>query len=194
MPATGEPDMNVITSIAVGIGLAAACGFRIFVPFLVMGAAARLGWLPLSGGFAWLGSDEALVALAVATVLEAAAYKVPWLDHLLDLLASPAAVLAGALAAAAVVTDLPPLVRFAVAVVGGGGAAAMVQGATVLARLKSTAMTGGLGNPLVALVELVGSLLTSVLALVVPFLLLFFLAALLGGFVVLALRSKGARA
>jgi hypothetical protein len=186
--------MNVITSVAVGIGLAAACGFRIFVPFLVMGAAARLGWLPLSAGFAWLGSDEALLALAVATGLEAAAYKIPWLDHLLDLLASPAAVLAGALAAGAVVTDLPPLLRFAVAVVGGGGAAAMVQGATVLARLKSTAMTGGLGNPLIALAELVGSILTSILALVVPFFVLFFLAALVGGFLVLALRSKGARA
>jgi hypothetical protein len=187
--------MNVITSVAVGIGLAAACGFRIFVPFLVMGAAARLGWLPLSAGFAWLGSDEALLALAVATVLEAVAYKVPWLDHLLDLLASPAAVLAGALAVAAVVTDLPPLLRFAVAVVGGGGAAALVQGATVLARLKSTAITGGLANPLVALVELFGSIVTSVLALLVPFFLLVFLAALLGGFLFLILRpKKGARA
>jgi hypothetical protein len=187
--------MNVITSVAVGIGLAAACGFRIFVPFLVMGAAARLGWLPLSAGFLWLGSDEALLALAVATVVEAAAYKVPWLDHLLDLLASPAAVLAGALAAAAVVTDLPPLLRFAVAVVGGGGAAALVQGATVLARLKSTAITGGLANPLVALIELVGSIVTSVLAVLVPFFLLVFLAALLGGFFFLALRlKKGARA
>jgi hypothetical protein len=189
-----ESGVNVITSVAVGIGLAAACGFRIFVPFLVMGAAARLGWLPLSAGFAWLGSDEALLALAVATVLEAAAYKIPWLDHLLDLLASPAAVLAGALAAAAVVTDLPPLLRFAVAVVGGGGAAAMVQGATVLARLKSTAMTGGLANPLLALAELLGSILTSVLALLVPFFLLIVLAALLGGFLFLVLRSKGARA
>lgn len=186
--------MSVITSVAVGVGLAAACGFRIFVPFLVMGAAAKLGMLPLSPGFSWLASDEALLALAVATVLEAAAYKVPWLDHLLDLLASPAAVLAGALAAAAIVTDLPPLLRFAVVVVGGGGAAAMVQGATVLARLKSTATTGGLANPILALFELAGSILTSVLALLAPFFLLFLLAALIGGLLVLVLRSKGARA
>jgi hypothetical protein len=187
--------MSVITSVAVGVGLAAACGFRIFVPFLVLGGAARLGLVPLSAGFSWLGSDEALLALAVATVLEAAAYKIPWLDHLLDLLASPAAVIAGALASAAVVTDLPPLLRFAVAVVGGGGAAAMVQGATVLARLKSTATTGGLANPLVALAELAGSILTSVLAILAPFFLLFFLAALVGGLLFFfVVRSKGARA
>ena len=186
--------MSVITSVAVGIGLAAACGFRIFVPFLVLGAAARLGAVPLSAGFAWLASDEALIALAVATVLEAAAYKIPWLDHALDLLASPAAVVAGALATAAIVTDLPPLLRFAVVVIGGGGAAALVQGATVLLRLKSAATTGGLGNPLVALFELFGSLVTSVLALLAPFFLLFFLAVTVGVLLVLVFKSKGVRA
>jgi hypothetical protein len=186
--------VNLITSVAVGVGLAAACGFRIFVPFLVLGAAARLGAVPLSAGFAWLASDEALVALTVATILEAAAYKIPWLDHALDLLASPAAVIAGALATAAIATDLPPLLRFAVAVVGGGGAAAMVQGATVLLRLKSTAMTGGLANPLFALVELAGALATSILALLAPFFLLLLLVATVGFLLVLVFKSKGVRA
>ncbi|HEU5108733.1 MAG TPA: DUF4126 domain-containing protein [Micromonosporaceae bacterium] len=189
--------MNVVTSVAVGIGLAAACGFRLFVPFLVLGVAARLGEVPLTSGFAWLASNEALIALTVATVLEAAAYKVPWLDHLLDLLTSPAAVIAGMLASAAVVTDLPPLLRWGAIVIGGGGAAALVQGATVLARVKSAVTTGGLGNPLVALWELGSALVTSVLAILAPFLALLLLALGFVGILILIVRfsrSKGVRA
>ena len=187
--------MSVLASVAVGIGLAAACGFRLFVPFLVLGIAARLGEVPLTSGFAWLASNEALLALTVATVLEAAAYKVPWLDHLLDLLASPAAVLAGMLASAAVVTDLPPLLRWGAIVIGGGGAAALVQGMTVLARVKSTVTTGGLGNPLVALWELGSAFVTSVLAVLAPLLALLLLGILAGGILILFFsRSKGVRA
>jgi len=51
----------------VGVGLSAACGFRVFVPLLVMSAAARSGHLELAEGFAWIGSWPALAAFAVAT-------------------------------------------------------------------------------------------------------------------------------
>ena len=160
--------LEALVSVAVGIALAAACGFRVFVPLLALSAAARSGHLALHPGFEWMGSNAALLAFAVATLLEIAAYKIPWLDNALDTLATPAALVAGVVAAAAVVTDLPPLVRWAVVLVGGGGAAGVVQGATVLARLKSTALTGGLGNPFLALVELAFAVVTSTLALLAP--------------------------
>jgi hypothetical protein len=160
--------MQTLVSIAVGIGLSAACGFRVFVPLLALNLAARGGHLPLAPGFAWIGSTPALWAFATATVLEVAAYKVPWLDHLLDVAATPAAVVAGMLATASVVADLPPVVRLFVAIVGGGGAAGIVQAATVLMRMKSTVVTGGLANPLFATAELGGALVTSFLALVLP--------------------------
>jgi hypothetical protein len=160
--------MEPLLSLAVGIGVSAACGFRVFVPLLVLGLAARTGVLAVSPGFEWIGSDPALVALGTATVLEVLAYLVPWLDHLLDALATPTAVIAGILASAAVLTDLPPVLRWGLAVIAGGGAAGLVQGASVLVRLKSTALTGGLANPAVALVELAGSLLTALLAIAVP--------------------------
>jgi hypothetical protein len=96
------------------------------------------------------------------------AYYVPWLDHLLDLLATPIALLAGVVAMAAVVTDLPPVLRWLIALVGGGGSAGLVQGATVLLRLKSTALTGGLTNPILATLELFGAVTTALLAVVVP--------------------------
>jgi hypothetical protein len=159
---------EILSGAAAGIGLAAACGFRVFVPLLALGLAGRFGFLPLAHGFEWLASPAALAAFAVATVLEAAAYKIPWLDHALDTLATPAALFAGVLSVAAVTASLPPAVRVSLAFIAGGGTAALVQGATVLARFKSTALTGGLANPLLALVELGASAAVSLLAVLAP--------------------------
>jgi hypothetical protein len=155
-------------AIAVGIGLSAASGLRAFIPLLAVSAASRAGYIQLAPGMEWIGSETALLALAVAAVLEVAAYYVPWLDNALDTLATPVAVTAGMIATAAVVTDLPPLARWAIAVVAGGGAAGLVQMATVLLRLGSTTLTGGLGNPVVATGELLGAVALSALAVLVP--------------------------
>jgi len=81
-------------SLAIGIGLSAACGFRVFVPFLVMSIAAQAGYLQLANGWEWIGSTPAIIAFAVAAILEIVAYYVPWLDNLLDTVATPAAVVA----------------------------------------------------------------------------------------------------
>jgi len=170
---------ETLVSLAVGLGLSAACGFRVFLPLLAIGGAARAGILALSPGFAWMGTTPALVAFGTATVLEIFAYYIPWLDHLLDTLATPAAVIAGVAASAAVFVDLPPLVRWGVALIGGGTAAGLVQGATVVLRLKASALTAGLGNPLLATAELVGSALMSILAILLPLLGLFLLVALM---------------
>ena len=82
-------------AVMIGIGLAASCGFRVFVPMLVAGVTIRTGILDAADGFAWLGSTSALLALAIATVLEIGAYYVPWLDNLLDSIATPLAITAG---------------------------------------------------------------------------------------------------
>jgi len=97
--------METILSLLIGIGLSAACGFRVFVPLLVVSVASHTGHLHLSSGFEWMGSDAALIAFAVATVLEVAAYYIPWLDNLLDTVASPAAVIAGTLVTASLIAD-----------------------------------------------------------------------------------------
>jgi len=176
-----------LVSIALGLGLSAACGFRVFVPLLLISAAARYDYLALSPGFAWMESTAALVAFGTATVLEVAAYYVPWLDNFLDAAATPAAVLAGVLASAAVFVEMPPLVRWSLALIGGGTAAGLIQGATVLLRLKSLALSGGLTNPLVSTAELAGSTITSVLAILLP---IFCLALLIVGSI-LVFRSAG---
>ena len=176
-----------LVSIALGLGLSAACGFRVFVPLLLISAAARYDYLALSPGFAWMESTAALVAFGTATVLEVAAYYVPWLDNFLDAAATPAAVLAGVLASAAVFVEMPPLVRWSLALIGGGTAAGLIQGATVLLRLKSLALSGGLTNPLVSTAELAGSTITSVLAILLP---IFCLALLIVGSI-FVFRSAG---
>jgi hypothetical protein len=177
--------METIIGILIGVALAAACGFRVFVPLLALGIAGRVGHVPLAGDFHWISSMPALIALGTATVVEIVAYYVPWLDHALDTIATPAAVLAGVIATAAVVGDLPPVLRWGLAIVAGGGAAGTVQGATVLARLKSGTMTAGLANPVVATAELAGSVVTSILAILVPLLAI----ALIVGALVLIYRT-----
>jgi len=166
MPHMGGLDLAL--SIALGVGLAAAVGFRVFLPMLVMSIAAYSGHLTLSSGFAWLGSAPALVMLSVATVLEILAYYIPGVDNLLDAIATPTALIAGTVVSAAVMTDLPPLVKWTTAVIAGGGAAGLTQGVTSLLRAKSTMLTGGLGNHIVATGEWGAALIVSLLALAAP--------------------------
>jgi hypothetical protein len=175
--------MDPLVSIAAGLGLAAASGFRAFVPLLLMSLAARSGHITLTPGMAWVASDAAALALATATIAEILAYYVPWLDNVLDTIATPAAVLAGVVATAAVTPDLPPLLRWIISIVGGGGAAGLVQGSTVLLRLNSTAFTGGLGNPVVATGELIGAVVVAALALLLPIVCLVLVALLLGAII-----------
>jgi hypothetical protein len=160
--------METILSFMVGLGLSAACGFRVFVPLLVVSIAAHSGHLSLASGFEWMGSDAALIAFAVATAVEIAGYYIPWVDHLLDTLATPAAVVAGTIITASLVADMSPFFRWTLAAIAGGGLAGAVQVSTVVARGLSTATTGGLANPIFATAELGGSLVTSLMALVVP--------------------------
>jgi uncharacterized protein DUF4126 len=175
--------VDTLIGVFVGLALSAAVGFRVFVPLLLTGLAARLGYLELTADMTWLGSDGALVALATATVLEVCAYYVPWLDNLLDTIATPTAVAAGAVVWAAVTPELSPLLRWTLAVVAGGGAAGLVQSSTALLRLQSSGFTGGLGNPVLATGELLGSLTLSVLGVLAP--------ALAAGLAVLVLVGLG---
>jgi uncharacterized protein DUF4126 len=160
--------VDALVGLLTGLALSAAAGFRVFVPLLLTGSAARLGYLALTADMAWLGSDVALVALATATVCEVSAYYVPWLDNLLDTVATPTAIVAGVMAWAAVTPELSPLLRWTLAVVAGGGAAGIVQSGTTLLRLHSSAFTAGFGNPVVATGELAGSVSLSVLAVLAP--------------------------
>ena len=160
--------MDTLLSVLLGVGLSAACGFRIFVPFLLVGIGARTGHVALGPTFVWMAGAPALIALSVATVVEVGAYYIPWLDHVLDLVATPAAVLAGVVMTASVVTGLDPMLKWTLALIAGGGIAGTVQALTVGTRKVSLVTTGGIANPVVSTLELLGAVIVTVLAIAVP--------------------------
>ena len=190
-----NPDLaafDVLRSAALGFALAAAVGLRIFVPLLVVSVAAYAGHIELSGGLAWLGSPATLIVLAVATLLEIVAYKVPWLDNLLDAAGAPVAVLAGTLMMASALEGADPLLRWTMAAIAGGGTAGAVHGSLAVLRKLSSLTTGGLANPLISMAEGIGSLALSLVALLVPIAALV-AAALMVGLVVALIRRRQAR-
>jgi uncharacterized protein DUF4126 len=168
-----------VAAIAIGIGLAAATGFRVFLPLRIAGAAARWGGLPLASGFQWLSSTAALIALGTASVVEVAAYYIPFVDHALDVVAGPAAVFAGVFASASTMADVPPGIIWPVAILGGGGIAALTKGMSALIRLKTGLATAGLANPLVSTGETAGAIVTAIAAIVIPLICLLGLVVLL---------------
>jgi hypothetical protein len=162
--------VDLIMAICAGVALAAACGFRVFLPLLALGVGTATDAINPGESMRWVGSTPALVGFGVATAVEVGAYYIPWLDHALDTVSSPGAVAAGIFAMAVAMPDTHPVVKWTAAVVAGGGSAGLVQAGTVLTRAFSGATTGGLGNPVVSTVELVCSIVLAVLAIVVPIL------------------------
>lgn len=183
-------ELEWVLSACLGIGLAAACGFRVFVPLLGMGIAAHAGHLTLAEGFEWIGGWPAIIAFAVATVLEIAAYYIPWLDNLLDSLATPAAVVAGTIAVASVMDEMSPYLRWTLAAIAGGGAAGTIQVGTVALRGGSTLATGGIANPLVATGEWVFSLAGTIMALIAPVLAVVAASLVIAWFIFYLLRRR----
>jgi hypothetical protein len=139
------------------------------MPLLVMSIASLSGHLTLASGFEWIGTYEALGAFAAASFLEISAYYIPWVDNLLDTVAVPAATVAGTVVMASSVSEMSPLLQWALAVIVGGGVAGTIQGFTTITRMASTATTGGLGNFVVSTAEAGGSILFSTLAIFLPF-------------------------
>ncbi len=181
-------DLEQILAIMVGVALSATCGFRVFVPLLVMSISAHTGHLPEGVGFEWIGSTPALILLGTATLLEVGAYYIPWLDNLMDTVATPAAVVAGTVITASVIGDVSPMLKWAMALIAGGGAAGGVQGTTVLLRGASTATTGGIGNPVVSTAELGAAGVGAVVALFFPILVI--IALVIGLIVAIRLIKK----
>jgi len=182
-----DSSLQPLLSIALGVGLAAATGFRVFVPLLIAGLAARAGWIPLTDTFAWLSSTPALVMLGTAAFVETFAYYIPGVDHALDVLAGPASIVAGIVASAAVMTNIPPGVMWPIAIIAGGALAGLTKGTTALVRAKTGLATGGLGNPVVSTAETAGAAGLSIMAILVPLLCL----AVVVFFIVWATRRIG---
>jgi hypothetical protein len=161
-------DKEIITAVAIGIGLSASCGFRVFVPMLVASIAAKMGIFPVNEGFQWLAGWPAIISFGTATVAEILAYYIPFIDNLLDTITTPMAVGGGTLLLTSVLPIDNEFLKWAAGFLFGGGAAATIQGGTVLTRLASTKLTAGAGNSVVATGEHAAAFGTSFLAVVFP--------------------------
>jgi hypothetical protein len=163
----------------VGVGLSAACGFRVFVPLLVLSIGTHAGHVHPPESLQWLGTTPALIAFGIATVFEVVGFLVPWLDHMLDTLAVPAAIVAGTVLTSGMMSGMTPFFRWTVGLIAGGGAAGMTGIAMATLRGGSTATTGGIANPLFAAAESAMSLLAAVMAIVMPLVAIFLIALFL---------------
>lgn len=170
--------MEEVLSIVLGISLASAVGFRVFIPFLVISLAGYFNFFELNENWQWIGTPSAIITFSVATLVEILAYFIPFVDNLLDTIAVPIAGIAGAVIMLSTIGEFNPLLTYTLAILAGGGTAAMVKSATSTSRLASTAVTAGIGNPVVSTIESFFSTILSLSAIFVPF-----LAVLLLGFV-----------
>lgn len=162
------PFLPHVLSAFIGIGLAAATGFRVFLPMFAVSLASYIGWIPMSESFEWLSGLPTLITTGIATMVEILAYYIPYVDHLLDTLSVPLATIAGSVMFASQFTDLGTFPQWALALIAGGGTAAAISSGFAGTRAASTATTGGLGNSVVATTETAGAGIMSFLAMASP--------------------------
>lgn len=161
-------DIQTITACALGIALAACCGFRVFIPMLVAGLASRFHIFNFSESFQWLSVTPVLIALGTATVFEIAAYYVPFIDNILDTISTPLAAVAGTVLATSVIPIDNEWMKWIIGIVAGGGSAGLVASGTGLLRLFSSKTTLGAGNSVVATGENAAAIGGSLLSFLIP--------------------------
>ncbi len=182
------PFLPYIISAFIGIGLAAATGFRVFMPMFAVSLASYLGWIPMNESFEWLAGLPTLITTGIAMIAEILAYYIPFIDHLLDTISVPLATIAGSVMFASQFADIGTFPQWALALIAGGGTAAAISSGFAGTRAASTATTGGLGNSVVATTETAGAGIMSFLALATP--VIAFIAAVALIITVLVLGKK----
>lgn len=179
---------SYILSAFIGIGLAAASGFRVFMPMFAVSLASYMHWINMPTNFEWLSGLPTLITTGIAMIVEIAAYYIPVVDNILDSFNVPLAAVAGTILFASQYTGMDTFPQWALALIAGGGTAAAISSGFAGTRAASTATTGGLGNSVVATTETAGAGIMSFLALVAP--VIAFIAAVALIITVLVLGKK----
>lgn len=159
-----------LISLFVGIGLAAATGFRVFLPIFFLSLGSYLGWIPLDQSYAWIGGLPAVIATGLATVVEILAYYIPFIDNILDSITVPLATIAGSLLFASQFTEVSNWIQWSLAIIAGGGTAATISSVFAGTRAASSGTTAGVANPAISTIETMGSTIMSILAIFLPIL------------------------
>jgi len=160
--------LDYAVGILLGVGLAASCGFRVFVPLLVSNIASMFGYLNFGSGYEWMGSWPAFAVFITATIIEISAYYIPWLDNALDTIAVPLSAIAGTILTVSFIGSMDPMIQWTLGIILGGGSAAVIKTGASVARLKSTAFTAGFANWIIATAENFTSIVMSILTILIP--------------------------
>lgn len=187
-----------------GTGLAASAGLNAYIPLLALGLLARYtNLITLPAGWQWLASGWVLAILLVLLAVEFVADKVPVLDTANDALQTFVRPTAGGLAFGAgassqTVTVSDPDRFFSgnqwVPVVVGVLIALAVHLVKALSRPVINTVTAGFGAPVVSTAEDATSAAMSVVAILLPFLVIVFLVAMAAAFWALLHRRARRRA
>lgn len=186
-----------------GTGLAVAAGLNAYIPLLLLGLAGRfLDVVALPAGWAWLENEWVLGGLAVLLVIEVVADKVPAVDTINDWLQTivrPAAggIVFGSGSGAQTIAVSDPSEFIAsqqwVPIAAGVVIALVVHIGKMLARPAANALTAGAAAPVLSTAEDIGALGFSILALVLPVLVVVALLALVIAVPMLLARARRRR-
>lgn len=160
--------MEIAISIILGICLASAAGFRVFIPLLLTSIASMTEYVHLSAGYQWVGSVPALIVFGVAAIIELGGYYSPWVDNVLDVIAAPLAAISGVILSASVIVDINPLLKWVLVLIAGGGTATTIHILTAKTRALSSIFTGGFANPVFSTIEAFVSTAITVLSILIP--------------------------
>lgn len=160
--------MEILLIFFMAIGLSSACGYRVFIPPLIMNISHHAGYLTLNSNFNWLVSDFSFFVLLLASILEISSYYVPWLDNLLDTISFPLSIIAGTILTSSFITGIDPAFAWTLSAIVGGGSAGVISSSTSAIRMISTTTTGGLTNPIISTLENIMSFVISILSIIAP--------------------------
>ena len=186
-----------------GTGLAASAGLNAYIPLVIMGVLARYtDTIDLPSGWQWLSNGWVLIILAVLLGIEVVADKVPVVDHVNDIMQTvvrPTAggIVFGAGSASQTATVTDPASFFGshqwIPIAAGVIIALCVHGVKAASRPVVNATTAGLGAPVASTAEDISSAVMSLLAILLPVLVLIGLVALVLGAVWVFRRRRKRR-
>lgn len=179
-------------AILTGFGLAGAAGLNAYIPLLILALAGRFGYADLNAPYDVLSSNAGIGALVVLLSVELLADKIPGVDHVNDVINTIVRPATGAVLflSSAGAGTLDPTLAAILGLVSAGS----IHGLKASVRPLVTATTGGIGNPVVSVIEDIAALLTAILAIFAPLIVAIVLVILLVVFFLLIRRLRGRRA
>lgn len=162
---------EVVPAVALAIALAACAGLRAWLPLLLTGGLVRAGVIEVGASFTFISSNRALILFGVASVIEIVADKIPAIDHALDALGTVLRPVAATVLAASVFGSFAdPVTAVALGAAVGAPTALVPHAAKSVLRAASSALTAGVANPVISILEDLIALALFLLAVLVPLL------------------------